>query len=128
MHLFLLIGLAAGISSGWFGIGGGVIIVPALAFFAGYGQHQAVGTSLAVLLPPVGVLAVLNYYKAGHVDLKAAMWIALGLVLGAWLGSFSALKVGELRMKLAFGVFLAFTGVSMGVSALRALLAASKAA
>lgn len=123
MLLFLGIGLAAGLSSGWFGIGGGVIIVPALAFFAGYGQHQAVGTSLAVLLPPVGALAVYNYYKAGHVDLKVAALIAVGLLLGAWAGSWSALKVGELRMKLAFGLFLAFTGVSMAVSALKALRA-----
>lgn len=123
MLQFLLIGLAAGVSAGWFGIGGGTIIVPALVYFAGYTQFQAVGTSLAVLLPPVGALAVYNYYKAGHVDLKVAGLIALGLVLGAWAGSFSALKVDEVKVKLAFGVFLAFTGVSMGWSALKVLLA-----
>jgi len=127
MALFLFIGVLAGISAGWFGIGGGTLIVPALTFFAGYSQYQAVGTSLAVLLPPVGVLAVINYYKGGYVDLKAAGLIALGLLLGAWLGSFSALKVGELRMKLAFGLFLAVTGLSMSISALKAMLAAKGA-
>jgi uncharacterized membrane protein YfcA len=123
MLLFLGIGVLAGISAGWFGIGGGTLIVPALVFFAGYTQFQAVGTSLAVLLPPVGALAVWNYYKAGHVDLKVAGLIALGLVLGAWAGSYSALKVDELKVKLAFGLFLAFTGLSMSIGAIRALLA-----
>jgi uncharacterized membrane protein YfcA len=122
MPTFLLIGLAAGVSAGWFGIGGGTIIVPALVFFAGFNQYQAVGTSLAVLLPPVGALAVYNYYKAGHVDLKIAGLIALGLFLGAWLGSFSALRVGELKLKLAFGIFLAFTGLSMSWSAIKLMM------
>jgi uncharacterized membrane protein YfcA len=123
MHLYLLIGVLAGISAGWFGIGGGTIIVPALVAFASFSQHQAVGTSLAVLLPPVGALAVWNYYKAGHVDLKIAAWIAVGLLLGAWLGSFSALKVSEVKLKLAFGIFLAFTGLSMSWGALKLLMA-----
>lgn len=122
MPTFLLIGLAAGISAGWFGIGGGTIIVPALVFFAGFTMHQAVGTSLAVLLPPVGALAVYNYYKAGNVDLKIAGLVALGLFLGAWLGSFSALKVDEVKMKLAFGLFLALTGLSMSWGAIKVMM------
>ncbi len=75
---FLAIGLAAGIASGILGVGGGVLIVPALAFWCGFTQEQSVGTSLAVLLPPVGLAAVMEYYRQGNVNLKAALLIALG--------------------------------------------------
>src|SRR5579862_7777892 len=97
---FLVIGLVAGIASGIFGIGGGVLIVPALAFFSGFSQEQSVGTSLAVLLPPVGLAAVLEYYRNGNVNLKAAIFIALGVFVGAWLGALLAHKMGDAWLKL----------------------------
>jgi uncharacterized membrane protein YfcA len=109
--LLLLIGLIAGVTSGIFGIGGGILIIPALTLFGKFTQEKATGTSLAVLLPPVGLLACLEYYRNGAVDLKAAMWIALGLVLGAWFGARAAHKLGEAWLKPAFGFFLIALGV-----------------
>ena len=119
--LFLVIGLAAGIASGLFGIGGGVLIVPALVFLCGFTQELSVGTSLAVLLPPVGLAAVLNYYRHGNVDLKGALWIALGLFLGAWFGSLLAQKMGDAWLKLAFGVFVTCLGIWIIVASMKGL-------
>ncbi len=119
--LFLVIGLAAGVAAGLFGVGGGILIVPALTFLAGFSQEKATGTSLAVLLPPVGLMAVLEYYKNGNVDLKAGLIIACGLVAGAWLGAMGAHKVGETGLKISFGVFLTLIGIWVIVSALRGL-------
>jgi uncharacterized membrane protein YfcA len=111
LFLYIVIGLASGVASGLFGIGGGVLIVPALAFFAGYTQERAIGTSLAVLLPPVGLAAVIQYFRSGNVNLKGAAWVALGLFLGAWVGSILALRLGEARMRMIFGVFVIGLGV-----------------
>lgn len=116
---FLAIGLVAGIASGLFGLGGGVLIVPALVLFLGFSQELSVGTSLAVLLPPVGLAAVVEYYHQGNVNLKAAILIALGLFVGAWWGSLVAHKMGGAWLKLAFGVFLIGLGVEMIVSSLK---------
>jgi uncharacterized protein len=118
---FLAIGLVAGIASGILGIGGGVLIVPALAFLCGFTQEQSVGTSLAVLLPPVGLAAVLDYYRRGEVNLKAALLIALGLFLGAWLGAQVAHKLGDAWLKLAFGVFIIALGVWMVAASLKGM-------
>jgi uncharacterized membrane protein YfcA len=115
--LFLFIGLAAGLGSGLFGMGGGILIVPALTFLAGYSQEKATGTSLAVLLPPVGLLAVIEYYRNGQVDLKAGLLIATGLVLGAWLGAMVAHRMGEAWLKVGFGAFLIILGVWVVVGA-----------
>ncbi len=104
--ILVLIGLAAGLGSGVFGIGGGVVIVPALVFIAGFSQHRATGTSLAVLLPPVGIAAVFEYARHGQVDFKAAFVIALAMLLGAYGGAFIAGKTGEGQLKALFGVFL----------------------
>ncbi len=81
--LFILIGVVAGILSGMFGIGGGVIIVPALIYLCGFNQLKAQGTSLAILLPPVGIVAFLNYYKKGDVNLQAGALICIFLVVGS---------------------------------------------
>lgn len=118
---FLAIGLVAGIASGLFGVGGGVLIVPALVLLLGFSQELSVGTSLAVLLPPVGLAAVLEYYRHGNVNLKAAVLIALGLFAGAWLGSLLAHRMGEVWLKLAFGVFVVCLGVGMILGALKGL-------
>jgi uncharacterized membrane protein YfcA len=119
--LFLGIGLAAGLAAGFFGVGGGILIVPALTFLAGFTQERATGTSLAVLLPPVGLLAVIEYYRHGNVDLKAGVLIALGLVLGAWLGAFEVHKLSEAWLKMSFGVFVTLVGVWIIVGAFKGI-------
>ncbi len=110
MFKFLLTGLVAGIAAGFFGIGGGLIIVPALVFFAGFSQHKATGTSLAILLPPLGIGAVWEYAKKGNVDWQAAIIIGALLALGAWAGGHYANKVNEAPLKLAFGLFAVVMG------------------
>lgn len=109
--LLILIGLLAGVLSGIFGIGGGIIIVPALVYVLGFSTHKAIGTSLAVLLPPVGVIAVLEYYHHDNVDLRAAVLIAGSLVIGAWLGALASNRLGGLALRLTFGVFVVLTGL-----------------
>ncbi len=106
----MLIGLSAGILSGLFGIGGGVLIVPALMYGLGFSQKLATGTSLAILLPPVGIAAVMEYYRHGAVNIKAAMVIAIMVVLGSWLGSKFSVGIDPATMKLLFGVFLILLG------------------
>ncbi len=116
------VGLVSGIMSGMFGIGGGgVIIVPALVYLFGFSQHSAIGTSLAILLPPVGLGAVIEYYRNGHVDLRSAFVVALGLFLGAWISSYFANRIPEAYMRLAFGVFVLSLGVYIIASSMRNL-------
>lgn len=107
---FLIIGLIAGVSAGFFGIGGGLIIVPALVYLAGFSQHEATGTSLAILLPPLGAGAVWEYAKKGNVNWEAALVIAVLLALGAWLGGKYANELKGPTLQLAFGVFALVTG------------------
>lgn len=109
--VFIIIGVLAGITSGMFGVGGGIIIVPALVYFAAFTQHKATGTSLAVLLPPIGLLATLEYYRHGNVDLRAAAIIAATMIAGAWVGAFAANKVSGPHLRLLFGVFLFGTSI-----------------
>jgi len=108
--LLLLIGLGAGILAGIFGVGGGIIIVPALVYLMGYSQHKATGTSLAVLLPPIGLAAVIEYYRHDYVDLHAAVVIAVASLLGAWIGAVLANKLSGPLLRLAFGVFVVLMG------------------
>ncbi len=119
--LLLLIGLFAGIAAGLFGIGGGVLIIPSLVYLVGFSQHTAVGTSLAILLPPVGLAAVLEYYRHGHVNLKAALIVAAALFVGSWLGAILANHLSESHLKLAFGLFVTGMGIYIVVGALRQL-------
>jgi uncharacterized membrane protein YfcA len=119
--VLLLIGLASGIVSGLFGIGGGVIIVPALVYLAGFSQHMAIGTSLAILLPPVGLAAVIEYYRHGNVDLKVALIVAAGLFTGAWASAYFANKVSGPYLRLAFGVFVIFVGIYIIYGAVKRL-------
>jgi len=119
--LLLLIGLVAGILSGIFGIGGGIVIVPALIYLLGFSQHKATGTSLAVLLPPIGIAAVLEYYQHDNVDLSAALIIAAASILGAWLGSLFASRLSGPVLRLAFGVFVVIMGVYLIHGAIKRL-------
>jgi uncharacterized membrane protein YfcA len=109
----VLIGTAAGLIAGFFGVGGGLIIVPALVYFAGFSQHLATGTSLAILLPPVGLGAVLEYYRNGRVDVRAAVVIALCMFAAAWFSARLANRINPLHLKLAFGIFVILAGVYM---------------
>lgn len=102
----LVIGLGAGVLSGLFGIGGGIVIVPALVVLARYPQQSATGTSLGALLLPVGLLGAWAYWKAGHLDVRAAAVLALGLFLGAWAGARLALAASGPALTRAFAVFL----------------------
>ena len=109
----LIIGLAAGILSGLVGVGGGLIVVPALIFFLGYSQHQAQGTSLGLLLLPVGILAVINYYNKGQVDIKVVIVMGIAFVLGGWLGSKLALRLPADTVKKIFAVFLFYSAFKL---------------
>ena len=106
----LMIGLSAGLLSGVFGIGGGILIVPALMYLLGFSQKLATGTSLAILLPPVGIAAVWEYYRHGNVDLRAALIIALMVLVGSWLGARIATQLDAKILKTLFGVFLVILG------------------
>jgi len=107
----LLLGLAVGVLVGLLGIGGGVVLVPALVYVLHFDQHMAQGTSLFILLPPVGVGALREYWKQGQVDLRAGLLCALGMLLGAYAGSFVALPLPSRMLKGLFGCFLMLTAV-----------------
>jgi uncharacterized membrane protein YfcA len=105
-YILLGVGIGAGITSGLFGIGGGLVIVPALVAILHYDQKLAVGTSLAALLPPVGLGAVLSYYDAGKIEVASVVFIAAGLVGGAFVGARIALGLPSTTVKRLYGVFL----------------------
>ena len=111
--LLVVIGLVAGILSGLVGVGGGIIVVPALVFFLGFTQQQAQGTSLGLLLLPVGILAVLNYYKQGHIDIRVIGIMAIAFVVGGWLGSKWALSLPEEVVKKIFAIILFYSAIKM---------------
>lgn len=111
--ILLVIGLLAGMLSGFVGVGGGIIIVPALVIFLGFTQHGAQGTSLAVLLAPVGIFAVLNYYKAGHIDIRSAIVIGLAFIVGAYFGSKVAIGINQEIVKKVFAVFMIVVALKM---------------
>ena len=115
MHIFLylLVGFAAGVLSGLIGIGGGVVIVPALVFLFGLSQHTAQGTSLAMLVPPVGLLAAWTYYKNGFVDLKIAALLCAGLFVGGLLGARFATGISNAALEKVFGVALLLISLKM---------------
>ena len=110
---YLLLGLAAGVLSGFVGIGGGVLIVPALVFIFGFSQHQAQGTTLAMLVPPVGILAAWTYYQHGFVDIKVAAIIVAGFVFGGWVGARYATALSNETLGKVFGVVLMIIGLKM---------------
>jgi len=109
----LLIGIFVGIVSGVVGIGGGVLIIPILLWAYGMTQSEAQGTSLAILLPPTGLLAFLQYYKAGHADLKLGLIIAVGVFLGGWLGGDWAQHLSNVALRRIFAAFLIVIAVHL---------------
>jgi uncharacterized membrane protein YfcA len=108
--LLVAIGCCVGFISGLVGIGGGIIMVPALMFIAGFPQLTATGTSLAVLVVPVGLAAVIQYYRGGNVDIRAAIIIAITFFFCAWGGSFLARKINPISLRMGFGVLTVVIG------------------
>lgn len=109
----ILLGIVAGVFSGIVGIGGGIILVPALVYVFGLSQHQAQGTSLGMLMLPVGILAVMQYYRQGFVDYKLVAFIAIGFVVGGYLGGRLAVNIPELLIKRLFALFMIAVAVKM---------------
>lgn len=109
--IILLLGLGVGVLVGLLGIGGGVALVPAMVYLLGMDQHLAQGTSLFILLPPIGLGALREYWKQGQVDLKAGILCALGMLLGAYGGSLVALPLASRHLKGMFGCFLVLSAV-----------------
>jgi uncharacterized membrane protein YfcA len=111
--IIILIGIAAGTLSGLVGVGGGIIIVPALVYFIGFSQKAAQGTSLGVLLLPVGILGVMQYYKQGHIDIKVVGYLSIGFILGGYLGSKVALTLSQETAKKIFAIIMIVIAIKM---------------
>lgn len=111
--LFLLLGLVAGVFSGLIGIGGAIIIIPSLVILFGLSQHTAQGTTLALMVPPIGLLAAWTYYRQGFVDLKVAGLICLGFFVGGLVGAKFATEISEQVLRKVFGVVLLLASVKM---------------
>src|ERR1035437_10005093 len=109
----LILGLTAGYFSGLVGIGGGVIIVPALVLLFGFSQHTAKGTTLALLVPPIGILAAFSYYQKGFVDMRTAILICIGFIIGGFIGGKMAIGLSENLMKKIFAIVLILLGIKM---------------
>jgi len=111
--IMILIGIAGGILSGLMGVGGGIILIPLMIFFLGLSQRVAQGTSLAILLLPIGILAVWKYHQANSIEFRIAAFVALGFVLGAYLGAVFAEQLNDATLKRVFAVFLIAVGAKM---------------
>ena len=111
--VYIIAGFGVGILGGLFGVGGAEMIIPLLVYVFGFGQHKAQGTSLAMLLPPLGLLAAWRYYNAGHVDLQVAMLLALGFFLGAPIGAVGATALNPEVLRKVFGVQLLLISLHM---------------
>jgi uncharacterized membrane protein YfcA len=108
--MMLLVGLLVGVFSGVVGIGGGILFVPALVWLAGMSQHKAQGTSLGALLAPVGIFAFLEYYRKGNADLKVALLLAVGFLIGGYFGAVGAQHIPDLWLKRIFAVTMIAVG------------------
>jgi len=111
--ILLLIGLASGMLSGLIGVGGGIFIVPALVFFMAFTQKQAQGNSLGILLLPVGILAVWNYYKAGYIDIRLVLLVSLGFVIGGYFGSKLSLTLPDAIVKKIFAIVMILVALKL---------------
>ncbi len=114
--LLVVIGVSSGILSGFVGVGGGIIIVPSLVFLLGMTQHQAQGTSLFILLLPVGILAVWNYMKAGQINWNYGIIVALTFVIGGYFGSRLSLKMSPHGVKFVFGIIMILISLKLVIS------------
>ena len=111
--ILLIIGLVAGVLSGMVGVGGGIVIVPALVYFLAFSQKSAQGTSLGILLLPVGILAVSQYYKQGFIDVKVVLMVSAGFLIGGYFGSKLAVVLSETTLKKVFALMLILTAVKI---------------
>jgi len=111
--LYLILGLIAGVFGGFLGIGGGTILIPALVYMFDLSQHQAQGTTLAIMVPPIGLLAALRYYMSGNVKLSIAAFVCVGFFIGGFFGAQLAHKIPDLLLRRIFGVFLLFVALRM---------------
>lgn len=113
----LFLGAVAGVLLGLLGIGGGIVLVPAMVHVLHMDQHLAQGTSLFILLPPIGLGALRQYWKAGHVDVRAGILCAIGMILGAWIGGLIAVPMSTPKLKALFGAYLMFSAVLLWMKA-----------
>jgi uncharacterized membrane protein YfcA len=112
-QFYVLLGIVAGILSGLIGIGGGIIIVPALVFFFGLSQYKAQGTTIALMVPPIGILAAWTYFKQGYVDLHIALFVCVGFILGGLVGARMAVGLPVLLLEKIFGGVLLLVGLKL---------------
>ena len=110
---YIILGLVAGIASGFLGIGGGTILIPVLVYMFGLTQHQAQGTTLALMVPPIGLLAAMKYYSEGNVKLNMAAFICIGLFVGGLIGALFVHRIADPHLKKVFGIFLFFISLKM---------------
>lgn len=111
--ILIVIGIVSGMLAGVFGIGGAIIVIPALVFILGLSQHEAQGTSLAFLLPPVGILATWNYWKGGYVNWKFALVLSVAFVVGAYLGSHFSVQISGRVLRKLFGVLMIVMAIKL---------------
>lgn len=114
--ILIVIGIITGVMAGMLGIGGAIIMIPALVFLLGISQQTAQGTSLAVMLPPIGIIAAYNYYKAGQVNIRFAIILAVFFLVGSYFGSKLALNLPQTVLKKIFGVLLLLVAAKMLLS------------
>ena len=119
IFILLAIGIIAGVASGFVGIGGGLIIVPALVYFLGLDQHTAQGTSLALMLPPIGILAAMQYQSEQHIEWIYAAVIALTFIIGAWIGSKWSMKLSPTVVRLIFATFMFYAATAMALKSFK---------
>lgn len=113
IFILVIVGLIAGAFSGLIGVGGGIIIIPALLYILGMSQHDAQGTSIAILLPPIGLMAAYTYYKAGHVNVYYAAIIAVTFFIGSYFGAKYAIQLPAYSLKKIFAIFLLLFGLKL---------------
>ena len=111
--ILMLVGIAAGMLSGLVGVGGGIVIVPALVIILGFSQKMAIGTSLGILLLPVGILGVIQYYKQGYVDIRVVLIISAAFLFGSYFGSKIALSLPQETIKKVFAVFMIIIAIKL---------------
>lgn len=115
-YAYLGLGAVAGIISGFLGLGGGAVLIPALVYFYGFSQHQAQGTTLAMMVPPIGLLAAMKYYVEGNVNVKVAVILCLGFFVGGFFGAKIVHKIPDILLRKCFGFFLLIVALKMIVS------------